>query len=224
MRYIIANWKANKNYNEASSWLDFFITKINASQPVLEAIRSKKIKIILCPPSPLLFILRSKSEALHLFKSGAQDVSAFDEGSFTGEIPAHSLEGLAEYVIIGHSERRALFQEKTDLLAKKVRQALKYGLKPVYCVKNEDDPVPDGVAVLAYEPPSAIGTGENASVKEATKMRAKLNLRLPYVYGGSVDYKNIKSYLEAEEIDGFLIGKASLSPHSFFEVILQSVI
>lgn len=224
MRYFIANWKANKNHNELTSWLDFFITKINASQPVLEAIRSGTIKIILCPPSPLLFALRSKGESLPLFKSGAQDVSAFDQGSFTGEIPAHSLKDLAEYVIVGHSERRALFQEKNDTLEKKVKQAIKYGLKPIYCVRDENDPLPDGVDILAYEPPSAIGSGNNASLNEVIKVKTKLNLSVPYIYGGSVNYNNIKSYLATGEIDGFLIGKASLSPDSFFEVILQSII
>ncbi|OGK25041.1 hypothetical protein A3A46_04215 [Candidatus Roizmanbacteria bacterium RIFCSPLOWO2_01_FULL_37_13] len=212
MKYFIANWKANKNLNEAVQWIDKFLTL---------PLRSDSAKVVVCPPYPLIFPLKEKIKNTKNIYLGVQDISSFEFGSYTGEVSAKTLQGLVEYVIIGHSERRKYFNENTQTLFKKTQLAKTYGIEPILCIRDEKDAIPDRVQIVAYEPVYAIGTGNNESVKKVLEMKQKLNLPIPYsfIYGGSVNKDNASSYLDSSEIDGFLVGGTSLDPTEFFKII-----
>jgi triosephosphate isomerase len=82
---------------------------------------------------------------------GAQNVSPFDEGAYTGEVNAKQIKDFVQYVLIGHSERRQNFNETEDMLIKKVDMTLKYGLNPIFLVQNQEDVIPQGVQIVAYD-------------------------------------------------------------------------
>jgi triosephosphate isomerase len=178
-----------------------------------------------------------------------------DKGAFTGEISPLMLTGLCEYVILGHSERRQYFGETNEIINKKVRAALKAGLKPILCVGESlaqyeagktEAVVTDHVSgslkeipasnnlVIAYEPVWAIGTGKAATSEQANKIIGivrkivvKLygdafaqNLRI--LYGGSVTADNITELMKQPEIDGGLVGGASLKVDVFSSIVKQT--
>lgn len=207
--FIVANWKSNKTELEAKDWL----TEISN-------IENKEI--IICPSFTLLPITKSSIINYQLpFKVGAQDISSFDEGSFTGEVNGRQIKEFGDYVIIGHSERRIL--GKTDEeLKKKVLMAKKYNLTPIFCIQDEKTIVPDGLEMVAYEPIFAIGTG-NADTPQNADDIAKMvkeKERVQYVlYGGSINSGNVKSFTRMPNIDGVLVGSASLDPLEFTEII-----
>lgn len=207
--FIIANWKSNKTELEAKEWL----TEISN-------IENKEI--IICPSFTLLPIVRSSIIDYKLpFKVGAQDISSFDEGSSTGEVNGRQIKEFADYVIVGHSERRGL-GETDEKLKKKALIAKKYNLIPIFCIQNENTSIPDGVEIVAYEPIFAIGTG-NADTPENADSIAKMvkeKKRIKYVlYGGSVTSGNVESFTQMPNIDGVLVGTASLDPSEFAEMI-----
>ncbi len=222
MKYIIANWKANKNLSQAKNWLNIFFKKLNSDPLLINNLHLNKIKIIICPPLPLIPIvnsyLKNNLPNLHV---GAQDISIYEKGSYTGETTAYTLKELIKYVILGHSERRRYFKENSNILEKKVNLANKYNLKTIYCVRGENDLVLKNIDLLAYEPIDAIGTGKNKDVDNVLQIKQNLNIKpkTPFLYGGSVNENNIINYLETKEINGFLVGTASLSEESFFEII-----
>ncbi len=151
--------------------------------------------IIVCPPFQLLYSFSSyaKEYALPII-IGAQDISPFDPGAFTGEVNGRQIKEFADYVIIGHSERRTNFGETDEILFKKVEMAKKYDLKIVYCVQNENTLVPDGVSVIAYEPVFAIGTGHPDTPEDAEKVCTVLKQKYSsasVIYGGSVNGENV---------------------------------
>ena len=181
-------------------------------------------EVIVCPSYTLLPILKSyilnhKSK----IELGAQDISAYPQGAYTGEVNGKQIAEFAKYVLIGHSERREYFKETEDMVAKKVHMALKNNIKPIVCVENEETPIPLGVALVAYEPVGAIGSGnadtpDNAeSVAKAIKETHKQVMGV--LYGGSVTAENVKSFTAQEHIDGVLVGKASLDPQVFSRII-----
>lgn len=214
MKYFIANWKANKNIGEALAWCSAFKSKYVAKDDVVA---------VICPPFPFLNDLKKELAGLKNIFIGSQTVSSIEKGSFTGEVTALNLVGLATYSIIGHSERRKNFGEIDEDLAKKTFLAKQYGLEPIYCIRDEKDIVPPDVKLVAYEPVAAIGTGQNESPEKVVEMKKKLNLQdKVFIYGGSVNEENVKSYLATGEIDGFLIGGASLDGERFVKIINQS--
>lgn len=212
MRYFIANWKANKYLNEALQWIDKFLTS---------PLRSDHVKVVLCPPYPLIIPLKEKIKHTKNVYLGAQDISSFESGSYTGEVTAKSLLGLVDYVIVGHSERRKYFNENYETLFKKTHLAKKYGIEPIFCLRDAKDQIPDDVKMLAYEPVYSIGTGKNEDLQKTLEVKNKLNLKesMVFLYGGSVNKNNASSYLDSPEIDGFLVGGASLDPTEFFKII-----
>lgn len=212
MRYFIANWKANKNLEEALEWIDIFINN---------NIKNDQARVVICPPYHLLYPFAKKIKKLKNIYLGAQDLSMFDNGSFTGEITAKMLQGLVQYSIIGHSERRKYFNEKDEEIEKKITQAEKYHIKPILCVRDERDKIFPSVKIIAYEPVYAIGTGQNEEPSKvfATKQRLNLAQETTFIYGGSVNETNVKSYLKSDNINGFLIGGASLDPIHFSQII-----
>ena len=188
----------------------------------------------------------------------AQDMHWEREGAFTGEISAAMItEAGAEYVIIGHSERRRLFGETDAIVNRKVAAAITAGLTPIVCVgetldereRNEtlailDRQIKDGLdkvtgeqlaeLVVAYEPVWAIGTGKNATAAQAGEAHAHIRTRLRQwfgaeaadqcrvIYGGSVKPDNIRQLIAEPDVDGALVGGASLDLKSFSEIVTGS--
>ena len=210
--FIVANWKSNKR-----------VSDINAYAGIHEENNASK-EIIICPPFTLLSSLKTLIDEKKLsYKLGAQNISPFKAGAYTGEINGEQIKEFADYVIIGHSERRINFSESDDLLKKKVQQALASGLTPVYCIQDENTFVPQGVSLVAYEPVSAIGTGNPDTPKNAEKVAQAIMSKnqsiTTVLYGGSVTPENIASFVQQEHISGALIGGASLDPDKFAKLI-----
>ncbi len=204
--------------------------------------------------APVFTALASVSDAIkgsHV-KLAAQNLFYEDKGAYTGEIaPGMLLDVGCEYVIIGHSERRKYFHETDETVNAKVKKALGSGLKPILCVGETEDDREKGVTeyvvgsqvrkalygidtlknvVIAYEPVWAIGTGKNATPKEAQEVHAFIRklLKTMYaneadavlvLYGGSVTKENSADLLSMEDIDGALVGGASLKSDSFLGII-----
>jgi len=214
MKYFIANWKANKNLSQTQDYINKFVEIIGALE---------QSKVIICPPYPLVSYVKEKITGKNNLHVGAQDLSMFEEGSYTGEVTAKTLQGLVDFVIIGHSERRKNFNETQETVTKKLVLAKKYQIEPVLCIRNIEDwqAVKDQVKIVAYEPVAAIGTGMNEDPKKVIDFKKTLNLKpeTVFIYGGSVKSDNANSYLETKEIEGFLIGGASLDPESFKKII-----
>lgn len=211
MKYFVGNWKANKNMQETEKWADDFVKLYKPH---------KDVTLGVCPPAPFLSYLQRRLTDLEGVFVGAQTISTLESGSYTGEVTAKSLDGTVRFTIVGHSERRKHFNEQDADLAAKVTLAKKYNIEPIYCVRDENDPIPAGVKFVAYEPVAAIGTGQNESLDKVLAMKKKMTLpqNCVFIYGGSVNETNINEYLISDEIDGFLIGKASLDPVQFLAI------
>ena len=242
---IAGNWKMNTTVSEA-------VKLVGEMRPLLDPISN--VEKVVCPPFVSLAAVREILKGSPV-KLGAQNMYFEDKGAFTGEISPLMLTGLCEYVILGHSERRQYFGETNEIINKKVRAALKAGLKPILCVgeslaqyeagKTEavvtdhvvgslkDIPASNNL-VIAYEPVWAIGTGKAATSEQANKIIGivrrivvKLygdafaqNLRI--LYGGSVTADNITELMNQPEIDGGLVGGASLKVDVFSSIVKQT--
>ena len=114
MKYVIGNWKANKNLVETGLWLTTFL---NFDFSRIQ----NRVTLILCPPYPLIPLVKEKLSGLPFVKIGCQNISFYNPGAYTGEVPARSIVGLVDYCIVGHSERRQYFSENHDYLAVKVK-------------------------------------------------------------------------------------------------------
>lgn len=217
---IVANWKSNKTESEANSWFQ---------ELKIKDLRLTNKEIIVCPPFTALPILKSliinhKSS----IKLGAQNISPFEEGAYTGEVSAKQIKELASYVIVGHSERRSNFYENNNLVSQKIDQGLKHGLVPILCISSLDQiqssklKVNGRKIIVAYEPLSAIGTGHPDTPENADSIALKIKKELEeasVIYGGSVTSDNVKSFTVMPHIDGVLVGGASLEPLEFLKII-----
>ena len=152
---------------------------------------------------------------------GAQDISRFEQGAYTGEVAASQLGAICQYAIIGHSERRQNFKETDQDLQSKVKNAKNANIEPIFCVQDENTKIPNGVKIVAYEPVFAIGTGNPDTPENAKSMSGKLKSLSEYVviYGGSVTSANVKSFLEKDVLDGVLVGGASLDASEFIKIL-----
>lgn len=215
-KIFIANWKSNKSIEESK---DFF-EEINSKKSELDFGSNT---IIISPPFPLLSVCKEQIEKYGLpFELCAQDVSQFPKGAYTGEVNAVLINQFANYAIIGHSERRTYFKEDDGILEKKVLQALENNLIPIYCVQNENQKVPSGVSLVAFEPPTAIGSGKPDDVLDIERVFDILiskNPSIKVLYGGSVNSENISDFVNIKNISGFLIGGASLLADSFLSLL-----
>lgn len=223
--FLVANWKSNKTSLEAKKWLTQ-VQRSKIKDPANSAgrQRSKEKEVIICPPFTLLSEMKALIEKKKLpIKLGAQNISPFGAGAYTGEIHAEQIKEFADYVIIGHSERRNNFGETDDMLSKKVKQAMAVGLTPIFCIQNETTPVPGGVNLAAYEPPTAIGTGNPDTPENAERVARAVKEKYPYIdyilYGGSVTQDNIRGFVEMENINGVLVGGVSLDALKFTALI-----
>lgn len=211
-KFIVANFKSYKTQSEADKWLaevkDFQIPKGK--------------EVIVCPPFTLLSFFKEFIVKNNLsMKLGAQDISPFEEGAYTGEVNGVQIKEFADYVLIGHSERRLNFNENEEILTKKVLQALENNLTPIFLIQGKENIVPQGVSMVAYEPIFAIGsktpdTPENAS-DVAGLFKAKNNIEV--LYGGSISSQNVNSFTSKNNISGVLVGGASLEAGEFIEII-----
>ncbi len=214
-RFIVANLKSNQTQNEVKSWVEQFLKH----KDTLDSLEDKEI--IICPSFPFLFSFHSAFSGTNI-KVGAQNVSPFDKGAYTGEVNAKQIKDFADYVIVGHSERRSNFKEDTEMLSNKIKLSLENNLDPIFCVQNKETPIPDGVNIIAYEPIFAIGSGnpdtpENADAVGAFFKSKKDSYQI--LYGGSVTSQNVKSFTQKENIDGVLVGGASLEVEELIKII-----
>ncbi|HII16680.1 TPA: triose-phosphate isomerase [Candidatus Woesearchaeota archaeon] len=242
---IAGNWKMNQLSGQA--W--------ELAKGITEKVGSMGDKeVVLCPPFTSLATVYSIIKDTPL-KLGAQNAYCEKKGAFTGEVsPGMLRDAGCSYVILGHSERRLIFDEDDELINQKVKISLATGLRVILCVGetleqrdqgNEEAVVASQLegsladisdedmtaVVIAYEPVWAIGTGETATPAEANKMHAFIRKSLSIVfsekvaeetrilYGGSVNPDNVKELMEQEEIDGVLVGGASLSADSFVQLV-----
>lgn len=241
---IIGNWKMYKTIEQALEFID----KI---APVAE---KSPAKVMLAVPFTAIKSGAEKAKGTNII-IGAQNMNDATEGAFTGEVAASMLkEAGAEFVLIGHSERRTIFHETNAQVARKVQRALASELQPIMCIGETYDEheqnkteevlkiqVTEGLAgttnaaaaslVIAYEPVWAIGTGLAATPELVAKshqvIRSILSgiwsdkeaAKVPIVYGGSVTPKNAESFLDLADVDGLLIGTASLHPETFAKII-----
>lgn len=210
---IVGNWKSNKTIAETEDWFRRF------QHPGIEL----GAEIILCPAFTALERAKICIERRQLpIKLAAQDISPYPSGAYTGEISGELLKGLVSFVLIGHSERRIRFKETDFILKEKVLQAKQVGIEPIYCIPDEHTKIPEQVNIVAFEPISAIGTGQPDTPEHADAIAVEIKKRSPdirCIYGGSIKPDNVVSFLHKEHIDGVLPGGASLDPLTFYELI-----
>ncbi len=219
--YIVANWKANISEEEATEWFDFFKNNADSTRGELA-----NKKIIVCPTFPILPFASAYVSLNNLHVSlGAQDISQFPIGAYTGEVPAGIVKKYAQFVIIGHSERRARLSETDATLFAKVAMANGTLFDVIYCVQDENNAIPEGVKIVAYEPVSAIGTGNPDTPENAQRVAASIKEKNPSVqavlYGGSVNADNVSQFTVQASIDGVLVGGASLVAGSFIDLLFK---
>jgi triosephosphate isomerase (TIM) len=232
MVIIAGNWKMNKTIGEA----------ISLVKELKKLVDDSDNEIIISPAFTALSAISAELKGSNI-KLCAQNMHFSKEGAFTGEISASMLKEIGvEYVILGHSERRHVFNENNALINKKVKTALSNGLKPILCVgetleEREKGRMKDvvveqinkgldgikGDLIVAYEPVWAIGTGKTATPQQAEEahmfIRGLLGDDIPILYGGSVKPDNIKELIAQKNIDGVLVGGASLDAKSFSEIV-----
>ena len=239
-KIIIGNWKMNKSTNDVVEFFRDFKEFEGAKNPDL-------IFGIALPHVHLVFATSFKQQAWlknSNFVVVAQDLSEHESGAYTGEVSASMIRSVeATYVIVGHSERRTYHNESNELVNRKAQRALRSDLIPIICVgetlaeyeeKKSQAVVKKQVLestknldldkiVIAYEPVWAIGTGKTATVEYAQEMcafiRSLTSEKTLIQYGGSVTTENIEQLLLQPDIDGALVGGASLKPDSFTGLI-----
>ena len=226
--FLIANWKSNKTINETEGWLHAFYDGLKQEKFIL-----KDKEIIVCPSFTLFEHARYCSKNLDLpIKFGAQNISQFGEGAYTGEISGRQIKEVASYVIVGHSERRKYFGETDGLISKKLEMAGKHGLTPILCVSAVDQAQSAKrkaqnysakfKTIIAYEPLFAIGSGQADTPDNAEKTALQIKETMedtPVLYGGSVTSENVNSFTKMPNIDGVLVGGASLDALEFLGII-----
>ncbi|WP_372657778.1 triose-phosphate isomerase [Hydrogenophaga sp.] len=245
-KLIAGNWKMNGALAANEALLRSLITGLSGVAPAAD--------MAVCVPAPYLAQVQSLLSGTPV-AWGAQDVSAHEQGAYTGEVSGAMLKDFAcRYAIVGHSERRQFHGETDALVAAKAQRALGLGITPIVCVgetlaereagdteqvvKRQLAAVIHAVAhctseiVLAYEPVWAIGTGKTATPEQAQHVHAVLRKQLSaatqhpervhILYGGSMNATNAASLLAQPDIDGGLIGGASLKADDFLRIVAAS--
>ncbi len=243
--FIAGNWKMYKTGPQA-------VETATDLAKLCSGINDPEIMIA---PTNLSLPLVAQAIKSSVVKVGAQNLHFQREGAFTGEVSADMIKAAgAEYILIGHSERRQYFGETDTCVCQKIKATLGAGLKPVLCIgeteaqRDEgktyfilDKQVSDGLKgcglgelsdlVLAYEPVWAIGTGKTASIDQVGEVHQHLRSllgrlfskdladRTRILYGGSVKPENVKDIMDIEDVDGALVGGASLDADKFIKII-----
>ena len=233
-KVIAGNWKMNMLPNEAIEFID----------KLTPLVKDTENEVILCVPYTDLFYALLTAQNTNI-KIGAQNMHFEESGAYTGEVSGKMLKSIGvEYVIIGHSERRQYFNETDETVNKKIKAAFANDLKPIVCVgetleQREANQTQEIITkeeqvqntIIAYEPIWAIGTGKTATSEQANdaikSIRDKIcqiygqNVanRVIIQYGGSVKSSNAKELFEMSDIDGGLVGGASLKSDEFAKIV-----
>ncbi len=246
-KIVAGNWKMNKTFQEADEL-------INEIMEGLEEANLRNVNIVICPPFTFMEMTTDYAQESE-YSVGAQNVSCYDNGAYTGEVSAKMLHSMGvEYCIIGHSERRKYFNETDKELTLKAELLLKNDILPIFCcgellpereggkqfevVKQqlenalfELDPLDFAKIIIAYEPVWAIGTGKTATPQQAQEMHAfirslisekygkEIAKNTSILYGGSCNPENAKELFANADVDGGLIGGASLKAADFLKII-----
>jgi len=179
------------------------------------------ITIVLCVPftllAPVAAVIQEKQLPVSL---GAQDVSPFGSGPYTGEISASMIKEFASYVLVGHSERREYFNESVEEFVRQSIQAKAAGLSVIYCTGDEAEVLPSSIDLIAYEPFESIGTGkpQDPAVIRSVCTNFRKSSGKPVMYGGSVTEETLADIVNTKAIDGLLVGGASLDPERFSKI------
>ena len=232
-KIIAANWKMNNDFSDIKP----FVKYVKKNQ-------KNRNGLVVCVPSVMIKSMADASKKI--VEVGAENCYFEEKGAFTGEISPKMVKSAgASYVIIGHSERRQIFGETNEMLNKKLKASLANGLKVIFCIgetleekskyksvlKKEIIEGFDGVTdfsnvVVAYEPVWAIGTGKVATNADISKVHSYIkdlvketyDVKIPVLYGGSVKPSNSKEILALQEVDGVLIGGASLKAEDYVAI------
>lgn len=252
-KIVAGNWKMNMTLGEGKGLIKGILDELKNPETY-----TNKTDVVICPPFYLLNLAAGMTDGADSIYVGAQNCHYEDKGAFTGEISAPMiLSSGAKYVIIGHSERRQYFAESNELLAKKVKTALKTGLTPIFCIGELLDTRNAGKhfelveqqvneslfdlpeeefrkIVIAYEPVWAIGTGVTATPAQAQEMHEFIRKiiakkygetvagDLKILYGGSCNAQNAAELFSQPDVDGGLIGGASLKVADFVKIVLSA--
>ena len=247
-KVIAGNWKMNKLPNEAME----FISEL------APLVKDTENEVVICVPYTDLFYSLMHAQDTNI-KIGAQNMNAEEKGAYTGEVSGEMLKSIGvEYVIIGHSERRAYYGETDESVNKKLKKALALELKPIVCVGESLEQRENGSAkeivtsqtklalqglsneeiektIIAYEPIWAIGTGKTATSEDANNSIIEIRKEIEKIYGkdvadcviiqygGSVKSSNAKELFNMSDIDGGLVGGASLKPDEFAKIVNYNV-
>jgi triosephosphate isomerase len=247
---IGGNWKMQKTISESKLFIEELLKNVGNMQEMVD--------IVIIPP---FTSINTVSEALKGKKiyTGGQNMYFEEKGAFTGEIsPGMLLDAGATYVVLGHSERRAIFKESNELISKKVKVAVKKCLKPILCIGETKEERISGKTetvlkeqltgslngitkeemsniVIAYEPVWAIGTGLTATPAQAQDAHAyvrkllastfdeSISRKTRIQYGGSVKPENAKELFSQPDIDGGLVGGASLDAKSLVDIVKGAI-
>lgn len=244
-RIIAGNWKMHKTADEAKQFTEAVLAKLP---------KSDKVEAVICPPALYLQSLTELTKGMDLHVS-AQTMHEAKEGAFTGEVSPAMLQSIGvKHVVLGHSERREYYNETDETVNAKTKAAFEYGITPIVCVGETLEERENGstvqivsdqvtkafqdvsaenakVAVIAYEPIWAIGTGKTATAEDANEVCGAIRKHVETIYGadvanavriqygGSVKPSNIEELLSMEHIDGALVGGASLEAESFLQLV-----
>ncbi len=244
-RIIAGNWKMHKTADEAKQFTEAVLAKLP---------KSDKVEAVICPPALYLQSLTELTKGTDLHVS-AQTMHEAKEGAFTGEVSPAMLQSIGvKHVVLGHSERREYYNETDETVNAKTKAAFEYGITPIVCVGETLEERENGstvqivsdqvtkafqdvsaenakVAVIAYEPIWAIGTGKTATAEDANEVCGAIRKHVETIYGadvanavriqygGSVKPSNIEELLSMEHIDGALVGGASLEAESFLQLV-----
>lgn len=247
-KIVAGNWKMNTTAEEAQKLTSEIVNMVQDEV-------KQNVQVVLAPPFPYLQAVGKLIGTNKKIGLSAQNVNENESGAFTGEVSVGMLKSVgAQWVIIGHSERREYFKESNAQLAKKADASLKGGLTPIFCCGEPLEIREKGTheahvqqqleeslfhlneeqvrqLVIAYEPVWAIGTGKTASSQQAQDMHKAIRQQLAkkwgeavandmrILYGGSMKPDNAKELMEQPDVDGGLIGGASLKSRDFLEII-----
>jgi triosephosphate isomerase len=248
-KIIAANWKMNMTLGETQGFFETFLVEVG---------EEKRVDIVIIPPFTAIAKTSEILGKVQNVKLGAQNMHWEKSGAFTGEVSAAMLRELfVRFVVLGHSERRALFGETDEIVNRKAHAAHAATLKPIVCIGETlaerdggqvesvlDRQIRGSLAglgaeqlaetVIAYEPVWAIGTGRTATPQQAQDAHAFIRRKLAELwdqptadkvriqYGGSVKPANTGELMAQRDIDGALVGGASLDPRGFAEIIRAS--
>lgn len=243
---VAGNWKMNKDFSDAADLVEEIVEFLSHEKEL-------KAQMIICPPLTYMELAGDAGEEAEFFV-GAQNVSQFEEGAYTGEVSAQMLDSMEiTYCIVGHSERRKYFNEDHAVLAEKVNRLMEYSMTPIFCCGEQLEERENGNqnvivkaqlteslfhltteqmkdVVIAYEPVWAIGTGKTATTEQAQEMHAYIRSLVSekygneiadntsILYGGSCNANNAKELFSNPDVDGGLIGGASLKATDFMAI------